>query len=78
MLESSLTWILASLTGLLSPPRFIEAVPKPDREREKKKKEDEPKKKDEPPCSKWNSCEVTGKCQYEADNPGNPASTPSS
>ena len=46
----------------------IEAVPKP--EQRKKKEEETGKKKDEAPCTKWNSCEVTGKCQYEADNPG--------
>lgn len=67
-----LTW--PSISSKLDPTSMmqaIEAVPKPDY---KKKKEEETglharKKPDESPCSKWNNCDVSGKCQYEVDNP---------
>jgi len=51
----------------------IEAVPKP----EIKKKDDKAKKsEDGPPCSKWNSCDVKGKCNYEVENPGKTCNRP--
>ena len=53
----------------------IEAVPRP--EQKYKKKEDEKTKSGtEAPCSKWNTCEAAGKCQFEVDNPGKKCSKP--
>ena len=67
----NLTW--SNISSKLDPTSMmqaIEAVPKPAAETKFKKKEvDDRKKPEEAPCPKWNSCEVAGKCQYEADNP---------
>ena len=45
----------------------IEAVSKPEVKKKEEKKETD---RSTPPCSKWNSCEVKGKCSYEVENPG--------
>lgn len=71
-----LTWpTISSKLDPTSMMQAIEAVPKPDL---KKKKDDEnPKKKsDEAPCPKWNNCDVSGKCQYEVDNPAKKCNKP--
>ena len=51
----------------------IEAVPKVFKE---KKQEDRRKPDEGPPCSRWNSCEVSGKCSYEVENPGKTCNRP--
>ena len=72
----ALSW--ASIPSKLDPTSMmqsIEAVPKP--EPAKKKFEENPKKKaEDAPCPKWNTCEVNGKCQFEADNPSKKCSKP--
>ena len=72
----NLTWPgISSKLDPTSMMQAIEAVPKP--EVLKVKKEYEKKKSsDEAPCSKWNTCEVTGKCQFEVDNPSKKCSKP--
>ena len=55
----------------------IEAIPK--EVKEKKKEERKPltqKTEDGPPCSRWNSCDVSGKCSYEVENPGKTCNRP--
>ena len=52
----------------------IEAVPKgfkKEREVIERRKGD-----DAPPCPKWNTCEVQGKCSYEVENPGKTCNRP--
>ena len=51
----------------------IEAIPKEFKER---KTEKEKKNEEGPPCSRWNSCEVSGKCSYEVENPGKTCNRP--
>ena len=72
--HGSTTW--SGISSKMNPTNLmqaIEAVPK-----EFKKKEDDKKKKAEegPPCPKWNTCDVQGKCSYEADNPGRTCNRP--
>ena len=77
--NGTLTW--SNITSKMNPTNMmqaIEAVPKTEVKKKEPWKED-PKKKfgDEgPPCSKWNACEVKGKCQYEVDNPGKNCNRP--
>ena len=73
--QGVLSW--PSISSKLDPTSMmqaIEAIPRPD----PKKKFEEVKKKtdDGPPCSKWNSCDESGKCQFEVDNPSKKCSKP--
>ena len=54
----------------------IEAVPKEYNEFKKREQAEKKKGDDGPPCSKWNSCDVQGKCSYEVDNPGKTCTRP--
>ena len=73
----TLDW--ASINTKLDPTSMmqaIEAVPKPEFKVKKKEEDVRTKPKDDPPCPKWNNCDVTGKCQFEADNPSKKCSKP--
>ena len=72
----NLTW--SGISSKLDPTSMmqaVEAVPKPV-EFQKSKKDEKRKTSEEAPCSKWNSCEVAGKCQFEVDNPSKKCSKP--
>ena len=69
------TW--ASIGSKLDPTSMmqaIEAVPREFKKREEKKKGEDAATT--PPCPKWNSCDVPGKCSYEVDNPGKTCNRP--
>ena len=48
----------------------IESIPRDAKTREVKKDASAT------PCPKWNSCDVPGKCSYEAENPGKTCNRP--
>ena len=63
-----LTW--TSISSKMDPTSMmqsIEAVPKPEVKKKEEKKDTD---RSTPPCPKWNSCDVKGKCSYEVENPG--------
>ena len=76
--NGTLNW--SSISSKMDPTSMmqsIEAVPKPDvRKKEDKDGRKEPDKqtwsadKSTPPCPKWNSCDVVGKCTFEVENAG--------
>ena len=68
------TW--ASIGSKLDPTSMmqaIESVPREFKTRDQKKKEQDAST---PPCPKWNTCDVSGKCSYEVDNPGKTCNRP--
>ena len=68
--NGTLTW--TSISPKMDPTSMmqaIEAVPKPDVKKKEEKDGRKDAEKSAPPCPKWNSCDVKGKCSYEVENP---------
>ena len=77
--QGALSW--NEVTSKLDPTSMmqaIEAIPKPEptKKKEEFKEFKDFKKNDSPPCSKWNTCTESGKCQYEVENPGKKCGKP--
>ena len=70
------TW--SSISSKMDPTNLMQAIEAIPKEVKKKDREEEKKKKSEdgPPCPKWNTCDVQGKCSYEVDNPGRTCNRP--